>query len=490
MKQVSIFILTIFAFNASKAQTASDALRYSNISLNGSTARTMSIGGSIGALGGDFSTVNTNPAGLASYRSGELIVTPGYTTNSAVSTFKSDPANPVYTQNADKFTIANIGLVFASKPYEGSNWKTSNFAIGYNRLAEFDQNVYYAGKSPGSITNRFTQQANSQDLDAYESDLAFQTGNIYKNAKGVYTSDFDLAPTTTPVKKMQTINTTGSISELVFAYGANYDEKILFGATLGVPFISYNENKTYKETPTNTAIPAFNALQYDENLSTTATGINLKLGIIAKLNKAVRIGLAVHTPTLYSSHDEYTTSLNYQYTDNTGAQNLTANSPDGTFNYKLSTPWRTILSAGFIFGRSGFLSAEAERIDYSKANFTYSGDSTQDAQAAVNADIAAKYKAAYNFKIGAEYAFENLRFRAGVSLSGSPILDKDFYNTAYSLGFCYRGQTAFFDLAYRFAQTSETYIPYLLSPATQSQQQNIAIKNNNNVFLATLGFKF
>ena len=50
------------------AQGEMDAYRFSQTELNG-TARSMSMGGAFGALGGDMSVMSHNPAGLGVYRS-------------------------------------------------------------------------------------------------------------------------------------------------------------------------------------------------------------------------------------------------------------------------------------------------------------------------------------------------------------------------------------------------------------------------------------
>ena len=53
------------------AQTEYDALRLSQSELTG-TARYMSLGGAMGALGGDASAMKDNPAALGVYRSTEI----------------------------------------------------------------------------------------------------------------------------------------------------------------------------------------------------------------------------------------------------------------------------------------------------------------------------------------------------------------------------------------------------------------------------------
>jgi hypothetical protein len=75
-----ILILTLFSLTYCIGQTSSDALRYSYLHPVTGTARTIGIGSSIGALGGDFSSVSINPAGIAMYRSSEFTITPGYFT--------------------------------------------------------------------------------------------------------------------------------------------------------------------------------------------------------------------------------------------------------------------------------------------------------------------------------------------------------------------------------------------------------------------------
>ena len=53
------------------AQSAIDAYQLSQSDLKG-TARFVSMAGAFGALGGDISTLNQNPAGIGVYRSNEI----------------------------------------------------------------------------------------------------------------------------------------------------------------------------------------------------------------------------------------------------------------------------------------------------------------------------------------------------------------------------------------------------------------------------------
>ena len=62
------------------AQGELDAFKYSTPDFNG-TARYLAMGGAFGALGGDISVMNTNPGGLAIYRSSEVVTTLSVTSN-------------------------------------------------------------------------------------------------------------------------------------------------------------------------------------------------------------------------------------------------------------------------------------------------------------------------------------------------------------------------------------------------------------------------
>ena len=64
MKNKWIFALSmILAVGTASAQNLYDAERLSSNELNG-TARFVGMGGAMGALGGDISTIGTNPAGI------------------------------------------------------------------------------------------------------------------------------------------------------------------------------------------------------------------------------------------------------------------------------------------------------------------------------------------------------------------------------------------------------------------------------------------
>jgi len=491
MKKVILFLSFLFATIVTFAQTPSDAIRYAETAVFG-TARTAGIGGGIGALGADFSVLSTNPAGLATYRRSEFVITPGLFASAVEATLQSDEvSNPLMTQNDSKFLLNNIGVVVTSKPI-ASKWKTFNIGIGLNQLANFNRQLSFEGRSVGSITDRFVEQANGSGFSDFESGLAFDALALYDaDGDGFFESDFTFAPNAL-VNKEQVVLEEGSINELVFSIAGNYNEKLMIGATLGLPFLSFQQNKTYQETDPNNTVEFFDNLEYREDLSTTGVGINLKLGMIYRFSQMARFGLAVHTPTAFNLEDTFNTSFDYAYTDDDGSFSNTADSPDGLFDYKYNTPWRFIGSAGFLFGKNGFVSADIEWVDYGNANFNLTSDSDNPEDAAfeeeLNGQVENQFQSALNVRAGGELALSVFRLRGGVGLSGTPetLNEEDFiYNFSFGAGL--RLQSFFLDAAYTFRQADNTYVPYF---TTDAPQQAVSTTTYDNRFLMTFGFKF
>ena len=87
MKKTLTLITAIFCLNLMVAQDFTDALRYSQDEING-TARFRAMGGAFGALGGDLSAINLNPASSSVFNSSQGSITIGLTSvNNDVSYF-------------------------------------------------------------------------------------------------------------------------------------------------------------------------------------------------------------------------------------------------------------------------------------------------------------------------------------------------------------------------------------------------------------------
>jgi len=188
------------------------------------------------------------------------------------------------------------------------------------------------------------------------------------------------------------------------------------------------------------------------------------------------LGAAIHTPTSFKIEDNFTSSLQYVYTDGSGRQDFTAESPDGSFNYRVKTPMVIIGSGAFIIGKSGLITAEVEFKDYTSTEFNFNS-TTEEAdlayEAELNTQIGENFKSAVNVRLGGEFAYEKLRLRAGYGLIGSPYVEGDSFYNSFSAGIGLRQRSFYMDLGYRRSVFGETYVPYVTFDKETNPQQEV-----------------
>jgi hypothetical protein len=497
MKKSILSLLLLYTGYTLSAQLAADVLRYSTIRPGG-TARMMGVGGAYGALGADFGGLSLNPAGLAMFRSGELMFTPSLRLSKATARLEGDQ-NRAINDDKTNFGFENLGIVFHTRP-SNPNWKTFNVGIGLNRQQNYSRSVSYDGISNGSIMNGFFEEADAdfragldpEDLYPFTAGLAWEAEGIYDPdlQDNVFEWAYDfLGNENAPVNRAQKVNTFGRMNELAISFAGNYREKVMIGATIGVPFVNYRLESEYQEEDKSGRVDFFERLTYTDYLSTQGFGINAKFGINVKVAPALRLGAAFHTPTMLGLTDRFSNTMSYEYTGNDGKLygGDPARSPEGTSDYRLSTPWRAIASGALIVRKLGFLSADVEWVDYSANTFALkSGGSlvqTEEDERILNNKVQADYKLTNNVRLGAEAVLGEFRLRGGVSLLGKPEVNKDGYDIAYSAGVGYRIEGFYLDLGWRRFTGQGITRAYTGAPTATSD--NVA-----SDVLMTVGFKF
>lgn len=476
----------------SSAQTATEAYRLSNSEPLG-TARNLGVGNSMFSIGPDFSAIGSNPAGLGGFRKSEFLITSSLETTSYSSSFSTDRSN-TSTGNFTKFTLPNIGFVVQATPKQ-SRWNTTNWAAGLNRTADFNQHVHYQGNTLGSITDSWKENASGvlpDNLNGFEEGLAYTSGAIYDfENDNIYETDYE-QNAQYGLHKEESATLKGGKSEVFLAYGADYDQKILIGFSIGLPIVNFTQTRDYTETDgSDDGIPFFNSLQYNSSINTSGFGWNAKLGVIVKPTKFINLALAIHTPSHLSLTDNFNTTLSYDYTDTDHSGPIKAESPFGTFEYSLKTPWSASGGIGIIAGKSGFIAASAKLTDYSGMKYDYNvrgnGNLYDTLAQHVNADIKNKFGSALQLNMGGEYVWEKLRFRAGVSFAQSAYNNDTSLDPSYHAGVGYREDHFYVDLGYVLTKQDDGYLPY----ETQLSTQPLVISEyTHHRISATIGFKF
>ncbi len=497
------------AINNLYAQGPEDALRYSWITQNGS-ARNQAIGGASGSLGGEFSTLFTNPAGLGFYKTDEFVITPGFNIQKNKSTYKT----VLSESDKNNLTLGATGLLFSIPYHQNRAVRNFTIAFGINQAANFNSSTYYKGyNNQSSYSEKYLEELKNNhvtDPNSAASDYPFGSSlalNTYlidtvNNPNGTFAGFKTLAPIATGLIQENTILTTGAITDLALGGAINLRDKLFLGGTVSVPILNYNRDSYFKESDatTNTA-NNFNYFQVNETLKTSGVGINAKLGLIYKPVEYVRLGLVFHSPTFYHVTDKYSTEIVTDLENYGGAGIKTQNSGQftndipGESKYSLITPWRIIGSVSYVFRevenvkrQRAFITADVEYVDYKAASFK-AADGNPDSKSYfsdINSIIDQQYKGAINVRLGGELKFNTIMFRLGGAYYGNPYQDEKADRIKLSGGLGYRDKGIFVDLTYVYAMNKDVNYPYRLD---SKPNDPAAIQNNAGNIVLTVGFK-
>jgi hypothetical protein len=505
MKRLYIIILLFIIIKSGViAQNIleSDMLRFSQTYPWG-TARAMGLSGAFGALGADQSCMSINPAGIGLFRSSDLALTLSMNSNTADATWGSKTSD-----FSNIFNIGNIGYVYASNTNKEEGWVGFSIGFGYNRLNDFNQNITMKNPSgTSSLLDEFVYYANDRgagplpvsSLDSHYEGLAYEYMALDDSyyTDGRYHSDFTIDGNQYGQYQERKRQIKGGVGEYVFSVAGNYSNKFYIGATIGIDKLSYEDIYDHTENTDNISnFPYLNSFTFSEHRNAYGTGCNVKIGAIYKPFDFLRLGLAFHTPTFYNITSEFYTSIDTYLKSNGSDPTYFGGSTEiRTENNNLQTPWKTIVSAAFVFPKYGLLSVDYERLNYK--NMRLSGDNIQ----YQNDNVKSDYLAVNNLKVGAEIKlFGDLSVRGGLGLYQTPYQQSDLKSiktTSYSAGIGYRGKSFYADLAYVIMKYPEKYLLYeyteVNNNGTIEYVKNPAIANVDyqlNRIVATIGFRF
>lgn len=480
MKKV-LLIIFLLIHATTHAQVApynweTRALYYANEDIIGS-ARSVGVGGGFGILGADFSSAKYNPAGIGMYQFNELSISPSFHNNTATSYFNN--------KNEDQkmgVGISNFGLVWSGVS-NNKKWKRINLAIGWNQFANYNRSVYIDGyQNKTSLVNNLIENSNGLTVDelGIAELLAWETYLIDNPVSNTtYTPNII---TSTNKRTIRQVESSGYRGELNFSLATSYKEKIYIGATIGIPNINYyrfntHVEKEFSETMTATILDtlgSINEFTYKDELSIYGYGLNLKLGIIGRLNKRVKLGLALHSPSIYSMRRLFNTEI---------TTNITSSAyTTPVFEYQMLSPWKTIISAGGNITKRILINIDYELIDYSFSKFNFKNFPEQENN--INQNIKDTYTRAQNLRVGGEIRLKFISFRAGYALFGNPYVSKNENyskeNFTYGLGIT-NGNFSI-DGAYVLSKNSSEYEMY-------NEAVSPIVETNHN-FVVTARFKY
>jgi hypothetical protein len=534
MTKTKVFIAVatlLFATYSVSGQTEDNALNYSYNRPTG-TARSMGLGGAMGALGGDYSAIGINPAGIAVYRSSEFSFTPSLIFNQT----ESDYDGTISTDDKFSLPINHISYVGTSGSMRDvtSGLVSTHFGIGYNRTNNYnrksfiqadginasllDMFVYKAGNLPISNLDDFYLGTafDAFLIDRIQDDLlpdqaAYEYLHGYEYLDEEFNTQF--GPLQNGIKQMKIIENSGYSGQFDLTFGANISNKLHLGASLGIATLVNKKVSSHYEqaNANNTAGSSYqNYLYYremdemlilddfyfDEFERTTGTGINLNLGVIFKPFSSIRLGGSLRTPTYYSMDMEYDTKASAYYFD---ADKYEIASPLGEMSFNFRTPLKATGSFAYIIGTSGLISVDYEYTDY--ASMKYKSQNTNMNETSyfnrINDVITNTFTAPHKLRVVGEYRLSPMfSLRGGYAWFQSPYQKQylnsegDHYNITGGFGFRHGNMTI--DLAYLY--NNETYIHSLYQTGDDfleaEFQKPANITSTDHQIAVTLGGRF
>ncbi|MDR1370699.1 MAG: outer membrane protein transport protein [Dysgonamonadaceae bacterium] len=430
MKRSLLIFITAFSISAlSYGQGEMDAHRNSKTELSGS-ARGLGMAGAFGALGGDITGVTANPAGIAVYRSSELLTTMNFSSANIKTNWKGTGES----DSKFKFNVDNIAYM-GYFPLGDDVVSGVNFGFAYNKLKDFDRN--YKSHGFGMKTSLSDFIATDATLGGYSVDglkylkdsydpyrksnapwidvLGFN-GKLIQEENGKYVSY--LLDNETIDHEMD-VTERGHIETYDFTAGTSFSEKLYLGITFSLTDLHYSISSRYSEFYGTTT----DGFDLTNGMTEDGAGYQVSVGAIFKPIDELRIGLAYHSPTWYDMDRSFWGKTHAVYEADKIDEEFSAprNDPYAVTDYRLQTPQRLTAGIAGIIASRAILSLDYELTDYTAMDMAESDGYSDVFDKQENSYINQDFRKASTVKIGAEFRVTpQFSVRAGYAWMQNP----------------------------------------------------------------------
>ncbi len=496
-----VFAFIAMTTMAVEAQNITDAVRYSTSDLNG-TARYRAMSGAFGALGGDLSSLNVNPAGSAVFLNSFAGVSLGVTNiENEVQYF-----NGFSSSSNTNIDLGQAGGVFVFNSYnEENDWRKFTVGFNYTKTSDYENQFLAAGTNTRSIDSYFLGYADGIPLDllvpmedetvaelyswlgenrgfgAQQALLGYQAYLINADDPEDFENTLyysSIAPGN--FDQEYAYATTGLNGKFTFNFATQYKDDWYLGLNLNTHFINYDRITSFFEANDNSG-SGVNEVYFEDRLSTLGSGFSFQLGAIGKIGNNLRIGGSYESPTWYSISEETTQYLE-TYSEVEGEAIVDPQILNIYPEYTLQTPSKYTGSIALLLGGQGLISFDYSFKDYADTKFKPAGDPEFTFQ---NSLMEQELTPVSIYRIGGEYRIAAWSLRGGYRLEESPYRNETTVGdlNGYSFGLGYNFGNARLDLAYdTFEQENN---PQLFQTGLTDTAR---INRNNSNYTLTLSF--
>jgi long-subunit fatty acid transport protein len=488
MKSLVFFGALLMLGPSASAQNETDVARFISTDFGG-TARFNGMGGAMGALGGDASTLMYNPAGMGVYRSSEFSISPTFVPmSSSTSFYGSDTRQGDFNVN-----LNNFGYIRATELKDKGQWKMVQFGLSYIPLKNLNTNHTIQGRHrDGSLSQEIASDAMGLDPNNFESNdpfFIFPAYQTYLIDPDTSTTAFDYIsaiPVGTLIEQKTVLNRRGRIGETVFAASCNYNDKLYLGAALGYNKVVYDEFMDYQELVVDTGVTDLKGFTMVQDVEVRGSGIDLKVGAIYKVTDMLRLGASYTSPTWNYMTTSWNTSITTGFND--GSSYTQSAAAIGANDYYMTAPSRLMGSIALVLGKHALLDIDYEFVDYSGAKLRSFEPNPIDFSAA-NSEIQNSLVSVGNIRTGLEIRHQGWSLRGGYAVYPDPYRPESKTNDAskniISAGLGFKKEQVSIDMAIKNTSYGSDYFAYA-SDGMQAAQ----VDERQTAIIMTFGLRF
>lgn len=514
MKKISLAFGMLFAAAVAQAQET-----YSNMTLTNTndligTSRYVGMGGALGALGADLSTMGSNPAGTGLYRKWDVSMTAG------VNFPRNKQYGMNYADNTTRGTFDQLGFVCVIKTPDSSKLRNLNIGLNYQKRANYNSafladNANLGGMSQmnqvADIANTGVGEQSALTGNAWDGYLMMKDAQGYYNPYGANANQYAHF-------------TTGGLLSYDINMSFNINHRAYLGLSVGIDDVNYNRYSEYTELRDGSAAQPYQDYTIYEDQRVDGSGVNLKLGAIFRPfeESPFRFGIAFETPTWYKLQSSTFVDVYSKWSGTTDAGVETLHylptgynkheMPESYLEWNVRTPSKLRLSLGSTVDQVLAWGVEYEFANMAKMHQSYDngyyGATSKTADKAMNQLTKDCLRGQHTLKAGFEIKpTSNWAFRMGYNFISTPYKKDAFLNqyidsyamdyvtgTQYmnlkpthigTIGLGYKHKAFYADLAYKYRYQKGDFYAFDDVNLTPTE-----VDLSRHAVTATLGFKF
>lgn len=341
---------------------------YSNTPMIGSSKFNAMVG-SNGALGGDATSLMTNPAGIGVAIAGDASATLSVISNK--NTTSLGGFSTAYKIN--KTDLGNASGIATFQLPSQSAWKFVNIAANIST-----QSIENYVESPGNTNVVISKNLLDPAGNNVVGNLSYM-GHAYDRY--------------------------GNQTKFNIGVGANYNNSIYLGGSVNIHSVDLEQHDTARfGLDLDNSVDTFNK-QYSPFLE-KSNGFSASFGVIGKITNQFRLGASIETPTWWSVDRTYT-----DYYD--GNDGIYYDNFAETRNFR--SPMKATISGAYVPTKNFAINVDYT-LGLTKAKYKVEGP----AETELNSFFNDASRSLSEIKVGAEYRIKAFRIRGGYAHASSP----------------------------------------------------------------------